>query len=778
MKNKRRKILSTITNLIFSVVFVAITIGTIYFIDVINRTPKLNIELISKKKSSKIYDNNDNFVKQLIMEDYENVNYEELPDVFINALLSCEDVRYFMHEGIDLPRLLTALKNDIISMSLKEGASTITQQLIKNMLLSNTKTIERKIQEMYLSCKIEKLYSKKDILEFYCNFVSFDGYSHGVLSASYKFFNKHVKHLTLPEAALLAGVINAPTAYSPIYNPNNAKKRMNTVLHLMHKHGYITENEKTLATDVSIESLIKKKESKKDKNIYPYQAYIDVTYKQIYEKTGLDPYTTPMEIHTYMDSVLQNKIDKMQNENDLVFQNELQQFASTIINNKDGSIAAIFGGRNYQGQKILNRAYDILIQPASTIKILLDYALAFEYLNWSNKEILLDVETTYPNSTKSIKNVDNIFMGEISVAEAIGYSRNTCAITTLNKVIDKIGLESVISYLKSINLMDKGTFSYSYGLGGYTYGVSVTNLAAAYSMIARNGLYIEPLTVKYIKLLDGSERIIHFEPNKKQVLSETTCYLISDVLKQVMDQNIWSIQECKPKNVNVYAKSGTTSFDSKLLDKLNYPQSASKDKWLASYTSDYTIASWTGFDTHLKDKKTYFLSSDSAASINKKFTKQIYDIIAKENVELQKVDGLVEVEIVKGTNLLSTNQVNPSYTTKAIYKKENVPVEYFVEPIIEDIVEYDYFILDDEITFIFNENKKKDEYNKILDYEKILNGKNIYIDIYENGFYKETIKAEKIVTIPLKNSYYKFDIYYKYTNGYLNGKKTSLDFYL
>ena len=217
MKNKRRKILSTITNLIFSVVFVAITIGTIYFIDVINRTPKLNIELISKKKSSKIYDNNDNFVKQLIMEDYENVKYEELPDVFINALLSCEDVRYFMHEGIDLPRLLTALKNDIISMSLKEGASTITQQLIKNMLLSNTKTIERKIQEMYLSCKIEKLYSKKDILEFYCNFVSFDGYSHGVLSASYKFFNKHVKHLTLPEAALLAGVINAPTAYSPIF---------------------------------------------------------------------------------------------------------------------------------------------------------------------------------------------------------------------------------------------------------------------------------------------------------------------------------------------------------------------------------------------------------------------------------------------------------------------------------------------------------------------------------------------------------------------------------
>ena len=758
--------------------FVAITIGTIYFIDVINRTPELNIELISKKKASKIYDNNDNFVKQLTMEDYENVKYEDLPDVFVNALISCEDVRFFMHEGIDLPRLLTALKNDIISMSLKEGASTITQQLIKNMLLSNTKTIERKIQEMYLSCKIEKLYSKKDILEFYCNFVSFDGYSHGVLTASYKFFNKHVSTLTLPEAALLAGVINAPTAYSPIYNPNNAKKRMNTVLHLMNKHGFISEQEKNLAMNVSIESMIKKKENKEDKNIYPYQSYIDVTYKQIYEKTGLDPYTTPMEIYTYMDSALQSKIDKMQNENELVFRNDLQQFASTIINNENGSIAAIFGGRNYQGQKILNRAYDILIQPASTIKVLLEYALAFEYLNWSNKETLFDIETTYPNSDKAIKNVDNKFMGEISIADAIGYSRNTCAITTLNQVINKIGMDNVVSYLNSINLMDKGNFSYSYGLGGYTYGVSITNLAAAYSMIARNGLYIEPLTVKYIKLLDGSDRTIYFEPYKQQVLSETTCYLISDVLKQVMDQNIWSIQDCKPNNVNVYAKSGTTSFDSKLLDKLNYPSSASKDKWLASYTSDYTIAAWTGFDTYLKDEKTYFLSTDSAANINKKFTKQIYDIIAKENVELQKVDGLVEVDIVKGSNLLATSQVNPYYITKALYKKEAVPKEYFKEPIIEDIVEYDYFIINDEITFIFNEKDDKEEYNSLFDYEKILNGKNIYIDVYENGFYKETIKCEKIVTIPLNNSYYQFDIYYKYTNGFLDGKKTSLDFYL
>ena len=122
---KNKNLLSTITDFIFTLVFIAITIGTFYFIDVINKSPDISIEVISKKKSSKIYDINDNFVKQLTVEDYEDIKYEDLPDVFINALLSCEDVRYFTHNGIDIPRLLSALKNDVLSLSLKEGASTV-----------------------------------------------------------------------------------------------------------------------------------------------------------------------------------------------------------------------------------------------------------------------------------------------------------------------------------------------------------------------------------------------------------------------------------------------------------------------------------------------------------------------------------------------------------------------------------------------------------------------------------------------------------------------------
>lgn len=778
MKNKGKKILSTITNIIFSIVFVALTISTIYFIDVINRSPSLNVEYITKRKSSKIYDVNNNLIKQLTMEDYENITYDMLPDVFINALLSSEDIRFFMHEGIDLPRLLSALKNDVLTLSLKEGASTLTQQLVKNMMLTNTKSIERKIQEIYLSNQMEKLYSKKEILEFYCNYVCFDGVSHGVQNASYKFFNKSVSMLTLPEAALLVGVVNAPSAYSPLKNPQKANERKNTVLHLMEKHGYISSYQKEQASLINVEDLIVKKEESKDNNTYPYQAYIDVVYKQILDKTGYDPYVVPMEIHTFMDSALQKEIDELQSSSSY-FPNEYQQFASTIIDNENGSIKAIFGGRNYQGQKLLNKAYDVLYQPASTIKVVLDYALAFEHLNWSNQQVVLDLPTTYPNTSIQIKNVDNTFMGELTIAEAIGYSRNTSAINTLKEVIDKIGMESVINYLKDINLMDTGTFSYSYGLGGYTYGVSVTNLAAAYSMLARNGLYIEPLAVKSIKLLDGSERTISFAPYSKKVLSEDTCYLIIDVLNQVMDANMWSIQDCKANNVNVYAKTGTTSFDKSLKEKLNYPASASKDRWLASFSKDYSVVCWSGFDEYLKNEKTYFLSGSSASNLVKKFSKLIYSKIAKTNQTFEKPETLKKVKIVKGSNYLATDFVDKKYIINALYKEGYLPTQYFEEPLIEESVSFDYFILDNTINFIISNQNTIKEYNVIYDIDKIMGGKDVYLDVYKSGIYEQTIMLDKISSYNLEtNNYYQFDIYYKYKNGLLNGKKERIEFYL
>ena len=781
MKSKT-KFFAFITDIIFSIVLVAITIGTIYVIKVSSDTPSLNVETIVKKKSSKVYDNNNNFVKQLTMEDYDNITYNDLPDIFINALISCEDIRFFLHNGIDLPRILSALKNDVLSLSLKEGASTLTQQLIKNMMLTNTKSIERKIQEMYLSFQIEKLYSKRQILEFYCNYVCFDGVNHGVQSASYKFFNKPINQITLPEAALLAGVVNAPTAYSPILHPSEALKRKNMVLKLMFEHNHISYSQMINAQNITIdEMLIKKEATTNDYQKHQYQAYLDIAYKQIIEKTGYDPYTMPMEIYTYMDCALQKEIDDMQSNNSPSFkiEDELQQFAASIIENSTGAIVACFGKKEYVGNKLFNYAYDKLIQPASTIKPLLSYALAFEHLNFCSLEVVKDVPYNYPYTDIAIKNVDNNFMGEITVADAIGYSRNTTAIETLKKVIDKTGLDYVVNYLKSINLMDDSSFSYAYGLGGYTHGVSLTNLAAAYSMVARGGEYIEPLAVKKIKLLDGSNKEFVFSPNTKNILSEETCYLLTDVLKQVMDNNVWSISDCKPAGVNVFAKTGTTSFDKKILQENNYPSNASKDRLLASFTKDYSIACWTGYDFYLKDKQTYFLSNQKKANIIKEFSKTIYKKIAKKNLTFDMPDGLAKADIVLGSNLLATPNISPACVKTAIYKKEALPSTYFQERQISEKVNYDYFIVDNNLNFIIKEDQSNNPYNVIYDEEKILGGKIVFVDMFLNETYISSFSTDKkIITIPLENGYYRFDIYYKYNLGLLDGVKDSIYFYL
>lgn len=784
MKNNRLKhFFSTFTNFICIIVFVLFSIGSIYLYTVVKSTPSLNVANIVKLKSSKVYDNQDQLVKQLVSEDYEDVKYEDLPDVFINALLACEDVRYFMHNGIDLPRLFAALKTNATSLSFKEGASTITQQLIKNMMLSNKKSLERKIQEAYLSLHIEQLYSKKDILEFYCNYVCFDGVSHGIQSACYKYLNKSVKELTLPEAALMAGIGNLPTAYNPRLHPEAANNRKNTVLSLMVQHGYISSQTAKAASAIHVKDLLYEMEEEEEK-LYPYQAYIDVVYQQILEKTGLDPYTTPMEIYTCMDTTLQSEIDAMQANDSsfLTFNNPLQQLGACIIKNETGEIVGIFGGRDYKGQKLYNRAVNMKNQPASTIKVVLDYALAFEHLSWSNKQTLLDVPTNYPGSNQKIRNVDNQYYGEISVADAIGFSRNTTAVSTLYEVVSAIGMDQVTNYLKELNLLDvtEDQFGYSYALGGFTYGVTPKDLAAAYAMIARGGTYIEPLTIRKIKLLDGSEKEITFSPQTKKILDERSCYLLTDTLLQVMEANNWSIQDVRPSNVTLVAKTGTSSFDANALQTFNIPSGASKDRWLAGYSVDYSIAVWSGFDELVKDHHTYFYNDHEDSIITKKFFRRMMDIIAKENLTFTRPEGISEVQIVKGSNnLLASGRIDSSFKETALFKTENIPTKVFEEPAIQEVVEFDHFILNDVLNLIIRPKSKETEYKIIYDIDKIMGGKNTIIDIYQDGIYQQSIKtSDQVVSIPLKKGLYHLEIYYQYQNSYLSGPKQTLDFYL
>lgn len=784
-KNRRKsRILHTFTNflsIIFLFVFIA---GISYTISIINNKSVLYLQPHIFKEVSSLYDKDGNFIVSLEKEDIEEVKYEDLPDVFIDALLSTEDVRFFLHNGIDIPRLLSALKTDILKGRYAEGASTLTQQLIKNTILSADKKLERKIEEAILALEIENKYSKKEIIEFYANYVCFDGINPGVNKASYKYLNKSIKYVTLPEAALLVGMLNMPTYYNPFKHPENAEKRKNEVLEKMYENKFISNYEYLAASSIHVNDMVIKSSTQEDET-YPYQAYLDIVYSQISEKTGLDPYITPMKIYTNMDATLQSEIDLMQENksNYLEFDNDLQQFAAAVIDNETGNLIGAFGGRNYQGKRLFNRAYDMLKQPASTIKIILSYALAFQYLNWSNMHRVDDVPTNYPNSKTPVNNVDYNYLGQILIDEAIGYSRNTIAVKTLEEVVQKIGSNKVIQYLKDINLFDNedDVLNYAYALGGFKYGVSPVYLASAYSMLASKGIYREPLAVNKIELLDGSNQVFEFSNNERKILDEDSCYLLINVLESVMKKNFWSINQVKPNDVNVVAKTGTSSFDDSIISKYNYPKNAYKDRWLAGFSTNLSIAVWTGFDNTLEDEKTYFTPSSNDANVTKKFFRRIMDVAGHKNETFEKPNNLVEAKIVKGSYpyLLADSSVAKEYVVNALFKEGFEPKNYIQEPNIDKIVDYDYFMIDDELTIIINEEKKENnQYPVLFDLEKIYGGLIAVAEIIdENGNFITIEFDENIKTISLPYSgYYNINMYYKLKNGSNKGPISNSSF--
>lgn len=679
---------------------------------------------IDNNKISQILDSDGKTILEINLTKDNSVTYNELPDVFINALISGEDARFFSHSGVDLQRIIISVINNITSSSF-QGASTLTQQLIKNTLLDSSKTLDRKINEIILSLHLENKLTKEQILEAYCNNIMFDGVTLGVNSASLKFFNKHISYVTLPEAALLAGIVNAPSYYNPIRNPDHAKKRMNTILNLMYRHGYISHDELNSALKVNIKDIIKESISK-DKT-YDYQAYLDIVYKQSLDILGESYYTKPLIIETMLNTRIQSIIDDIQKGKIFNFIDNNQQFGLALIDNKTGALVASMGGRNYNGELLFNHSYDMLNQPASTIKPLLSYALGIEVLNYNSKQVLYDKPYNY-STGENVNNVDLSYKGEILIEDAIGYSRNTTALLTLDSVIKEKGINYVTNYLKSINLLDvkKEEYVESYGLGAFKYGVSPYNLAGAYSMIANKGYYNEPYTIK--RIIDGSNgKTLYTHHNyKTKILETSTTDILTSILKTVVDNNYYGLGSLKMNNIPIYLKSGTSSFDKSILNKYNYPSNASKDLWLAGFSKQFSFAIWTGFDSPKIGEKNYFnAGSDVRKSYHKDILKYVISKATSEYGEIPYSNEVSKVNIVKGTNLLP-NDTTPNYLiTEALFKKGYEPKETINPEPLKNINDLELISYDDKLNVIFNDYI-------VLDLEKestIYSNSKVYGDI-------------------------------------------------
>lgn len=713
---------------LFLVTFLILCISSAVYIAKISikkETPK--ISTIINNSSSTILDINGTNVTTINLINNNSVTFDDLPDVFINALISAEDARFFAHSGIDLQRIISAFINNLTSNS-TQGASTLTQQLIKNIYLDSSKTLDRKLNEIVMALELEGKMSKEDIFLAYANNIMFDGVTIGVNSASLKLFSKPINNVNLAEAALLAGLVNAPSYYNPIKNPVNAKKRMDTVLDLMCRHNYITKKQSEIAKNVQITDLINISEYKEE--TFPYQSYLDIVYNEAIELTGYNPLTTPLIIETYLDTDLQALIDSIQKNKDseIEFTDDEQQIAISVIDNETGALIAAGGGRNYSGQFLFNRATDMKNQPASTIKPLLSYALAIEYLDWNSKQVVVDEPYNYPGTETQVNNVDFEYMGEILIEEAIGYSRNTTALKTLEQVIKKVGVSTVTNYLADINLLDvdSSEFNLSYGLGAMYYGVSPTQLAGAYSMLARNGIYIKPYTIKRIINQKNNEVLYENKSEEKRVLSKNSAYIMNDILKSVVDNNYYNLGTVKINDVEIHAKTGTSSFDSNLLKDLGYPSNASKDIWLAGYSADYTTVVWSGFDYPVKEKENYFKSGiDNRKHIPRKTFKRIMEYQTKKGEKIQQPEGITELNIVKGTNYLPDFYTPNNMIVKAYYKKGSEPYDIISPPEFSYISHVELLLIGNSMNVSFDENLP----NLTNNQQKSFDYTNIYGDL-------------------------------------------------
>ncbi|WP_071395557.1 transglycosylase domain-containing protein [Bacillus tuaregi] len=563
--------------------------GAATFAFMVKDAPKLDADTLKAAIPSEIYDTEGKPITEIGTQKLEYVEYEDIPELVRDAVIATEDSRFFKHHGVDPIRLGGAVIANFTNGFGSEGASTITQQVVKNYFLTADKTLSRKAQEAWLSIQLERKYTKEEIFELYVNKVFMSERITGIATASQVYFGKPLNELTLPEAALLAGMPQSPNNYNPFNYPDKAEKRRNIVLSLMNQHGYISESEMKEAQAASVTDSLE--EERAQQGDIPYDSFIGQVIKEIEEKyPELNVYTDGLKIYTTLDTKAQNYVDQIMYENDIVpFPDEKFQAGITLLDTKTGEIRALGGSRNKDIDFGLNYATSVPRQPGSTIKPILDYGPAIEFLKWGTYETIVDEPYKY-STGQTINNWDHSHMGPLSMREALARSRNVPAL----KALQEVGLERAHEFANNLGLNLEEMVE-SNAIGGLKNGVTSLQMAGAYSAFANNGYYTEPHSVKEIEFRDGTK--INMAPKSEAVMSDYTAFMISDMLKSVVSSPYGTGQKANVSGLPVAGKTGTTNYSTDEMKKFGITASgAVPDAWFVGYTTNYTTAVWTGYE--------------------------------------------------------------------------------------------------------------------------------------------------------------------------------------
>lgn len=664
-KPKKKRSKSWILSVLM-IIGIAIASGVILFCGyIVISAPDFNTNALYSKEASVLYDRNGNEITRIGTENRVLVTYDDLPQVLIDALVATEDSRFFQHNGFDAARFLKASLGQALGKD-AGGASTLTMQVAKNTYSDKEshglKGIIRKFTDIYMSIfKIEKSYTKEEVIEFYVNSQwlgngNTNNYEdiNGVEQASQAFFGKSVSDLSLPEASLLVGMFNNPSYFNPIRFPENAKKRQKTVLNLMVRHGYISEEEANTASEIPIESLLKTSSSEQKADDKGLQAFIDYVVDDVTKKTGDDPRQVPMAIYTTLDRSVQDVVTQLENGELYKYTNDKIQNGVAITSTVDGSIVALGPGRNYV-YRSTNRALGRR-QPGSAAKIIVDYGPLIEYNNASTVTQFIDEPYTY-TSGGSLKNYDGKYKGLLTLEEALIDSRNIPALQAFQQTTS----EQKEEFAKSLGI---DLCEYKNGepincelfeaksIGGWT-GISPLEMSAAYAAFGRGGYYIEPYSFTKIVYLENEEEY-NYKYTKTRVMSEETAYMITSILTKNKNGGKINVS-----GTDVAVKTGTTTIDEAKAKALKIPTNTTPDHWVNAYSPDYAISLWIGYD----NQKEGHLTSATGGPIRRAMMPKIANNVLKKNSKFKKPSGVVEATVELGTNPL---KLASAYTPESL----------------------------------------------------------------------------------------------------------------
>ncbi|WP_335387072.1 transglycosylase domain-containing protein [Neobacillus drentensis] len=527
------------------------------------------------------YDVNEDVASKVSANKNEGVSIKQVPDSMKNAIIAIEDHRFYQHSGVDLIGTSRALIRDLKAGGMVEGGSTITQQLTKNTLLTSQKTLNRKMEEVFLALQIEREYSKPEILQMYLNQIYFGNGAWGIKTAASKYFAKEVNDLSISESALLAGLIKAPSALNPYEHMEKATERRNLVLAQMKKQGFISsqqyenaKHEKVVLDDMGGDPFRGK---------YPY--YVDQVLDEAINQYGLSQdelLTGGYQIYTELEPAMQTAMEETY-QNDALFpegKNRLVQSGGVLVDPKTGGIRAIVGGRGKHTFRGYNRGSQLEAQPGSSFKPLAVYTPALEN-GWGITDMLKDEPMTFGNYQPS--NYNHQYAGEVPMYEAVKESKNVSAVWLLNELGIEEGLDSIKRFGISL---DKNDRNLSLALGGLHKGVSPLNMAEAFTVFPNHGVRMKTHAIKKIVDADGNV-IAEWKTKKERVTTKAVTDNMTTMLLGVVEQGTGSAAQIPGRETA--GKTGSTQVPIKGINGV-------KDQWFVGYTPQLVGAIWVGYD--------------------------------------------------------------------------------------------------------------------------------------------------------------------------------------